>query len=310
MKIWLPRLGERALNQRAFIAKGGEGSVYAWGDTAAKIYTDRSRVITEGKLQELAVIENPAIIKPEAWVVDDRGRPVGIQMRFVPDTEPLCRFFTRAHKARHGVSAARAFGWVKMMMDGVRHLHERGIWVVDLNEMNFLVSLREDAVYFIDVDSYQTPRFAATAISESIRDRHAPPGVFGEGTDWFSFAVVTFQLLVGIHPYRGKHPDVKGWDERMTANLSVFDPSVRVPSSCEPLEVIPQPYRDWYREVLSDGLREAPPLGQAATWSTLPARAHRAAKGRLEMISESRLDEPVRLHGYRRGRRVLVTERR
>ena len=39
-------------------------------------------------------------------------------------------------------------------------------------------------------------------------------GVF-DLAHWFAFAVVTFQLFTGIHPYKGKHPSVLDLDARM-----------------------------------------------------------------------------------------------
>ena len=57
---------------------------------------------------------------------------------------------------------------------------------------------------------------------DSVRDRHAAG--WNEGTDWFSFALVSFQMFVGIHPYKGKHPALKTLDERMAQNVSVLHP--------------------------------------------------------------------------------------
>src|SRR5207248_7337064 len=111
--------------------------------------------------------------------------------------------------------------------EGVRHVHERGILIVDLNEMNFLLDASVEEILFIDVDSYQTPGFPATALMESIRDRHAAR--FSQATDWFSFGIVSFQMFTGIHPYRGKHPTLTGLDARMERNVSVLNPEVAVP---------------------------------------------------------------------------------
>ena len=123
--------------------------------------------------------------------------------------------------------------------------------------MNFLVDPAFGRVYFLDVDSYQTPSFAATALMESVRDRHA--AVWNEGTDWFSFAIVSFQMFVGIHPYKGKHPTLKTLEERMTRNVSVLHPDVSVPAACLPFDIIPRPWRDWYHAVLDCGQRVPPP---------------------------------------------------
>jgi hypothetical protein len=119
-------------------------------------------------------------------------------------------------------------------------------------------------LFFIDVDSYQTSSCPASVLMESVRDRHA--GRFTEGSDWFSFAVVSFQLFVGIHPYKGSYPPLQGLpdkekrlDARMRANVSVLSPEVSVPASCLPFSVIPPAYLDWYRAIFEEGKRLPPP---------------------------------------------------
>ncbi|HEY9401548.1 MAG TPA: hypothetical protein VIQ24_02555, partial [Pyrinomonadaceae bacterium] len=157
-----------------------------------------------------------------------------------------------------------ALGLVRKLQEGVRHVHAGNILIVDLNEMNFLVAEDFAQVFFIDVDSYQTPCHPATVLMESVRDRHAQK--FTTGSDWFSFAVVSFQLFVGIHPYKGNYPPFQGLpdterklDARMRANVSVLSPEVSVPASCLPFSVIPPAYLDWYRAVFEEGKRLPPP---------------------------------------------------
>ena len=43
-----------SLSNNDFLAKGGEGEVYVKGSTAYKIYTDKSKMIPAGKIQELS----------------------------------------------------------------------------------------------------------------------------------------------------------------------------------------------------------------------------------------------------------------
>ena len=66
-------------------------------------------------------------------------------------------------------------------------------------------------------------------------------------------------MFVGIHPYKGKHDTFKTLDARMQANVSALNPSVSVPAVCLPFDVIPPAYRQWYRAVLDEGKRLAPP---------------------------------------------------
>ena len=48
------------------------------------------------------------------------------------------------------------------------------------------------------VDSYQTAHYPATAIMPSVRDWKVPLHDFSELSDWFSFAIVSFQVFLGF----------------------------------------------------------------------------------------------------------------
>lgn len=248
-----------SLTKKDYKAEGGEGQIFVKGGTAFKIYFEPRKMIPVGKIQELSVLDNPKIIKPDK-VIFNSGKPIGYTMRFLDKTYSLVQTFTKAFKNRHGLNPDMCLDLIRDMQKTVDFIHSRGILIVDLNEMNFLVDEKFKEIYCIDVDSYQTPSYKATAIMESIRDRHTPLGDFSEGSDWFSFAVVTFQLLIGIHPYKGKHPSIKGLDERMQGNISVFNKSVGIPGSALPIDIIPSGYRNWYKAVFEKGLREAPPF--------------------------------------------------
>lgn len=276
MKVRIRGKKNVTLRKSDFRARGGEGSVYVRNGTAFKIYDDPASTIPEAKIAELGAITAPNVVRPLEVVEDEHGQAIGYTMLSVEDAFTLCQLFPPVFRQREGLTPEKAFSLVRKMRDGVRHVHERGILVVDLNEMNFLVDRSFDEVFFIDVDSYQTRSFAATALMESVRDRHATR--FDEGSDWFSFAVVTFQLFVGLHPYRGTYPPMKGTvakdamlDARMRANVSVLNPAVARPAACLPLDVIPRVYLDWYEAVLERGLRAAPPDGAYAAIATAAA---------------------------------------
>ena len=264
------------LTQAEFKAQGGEGAVYVSGGTAYKVYADPAKMIPLLKIQELSALDSPDIVRPQDVLLDARKTPVGYTMPAVPDSLVLCQTFPKAFRERAGLTPDKVVPLVQLLQKGVAFVHSRGILIVDLNEMNFLVDPRFQHVYFIDVDSYQTPSFGATALMDSVRDRHAAS--WNEGTDWFSFAVVSFQMFLGIHPYKGKHPALKTLDERMAQNVSVFHPDVSLPGVCPPLSSLPAAYRDWYRAVLERGERGAPPLDPHAVW-TLPLPARRQADG-------------------------------
>lgn len=204
------------------IGHGGQGKVFAKRALAYKIYHDASTMLPVGKIQELSALTDRKIIKPED-IVFHRNRPVGYTMRYIPTSHPLCKVFTKVFKQRNGISQDNALDLVRDMQKTLQHIHDSGILVVDLNEMNFLVDDKFTGVYFIDVDNFQTPSYPAGYLMDTVRDRTSPKNKFSKSTDWFSFAIVSFQVMVGIHPYKGTHPRYgKDWNARMEKNASIF----------------------------------------------------------------------------------------
>jgi hypothetical protein len=287
------------LGKTDFKAQGGEGSIYVKGSTAYKIYSDPTRAIAEAKILELSVLTEPNIIRPLNVLLDSQQRPVGYSMRHVGRSYALCQLFPRAFRQRNNLTPEKTLGLVRRLQAGVSHIHTKGILVVDLNELNFLVAGDFSEVFFIDVDSYQTPSFPATVLMESVRDRHARG--FTVGSDWFSFAIVSFQMFGGIHPYKGTYPPLQQVTDkdgklaaRMRANVSVLHKGVSVPSSTLPFSVIPPNYLDWYRAVLEEGKRVGPPNDvQATVVLSTPAVRHSAQSGVFLMTEIRELDADV-----------------
>lgn len=253
--------GTIVLDKSNFLASGGEGSVYVHGDQAYKIYDHPSKVMPLRKMEELMAIQALDVIKPTDIVVQN-GTPVGYAMRYVERATPLGQLFTRAYRDRHRIGQDAIVQIVGKLRDGMADVHQSKVLIVDANEMNFLVSERIDAVYFIDVDSYQTKSFPATALMDSVKDWQAK-GHWTELSDWYSWGIVTFQLFMGIHPYKGKHPTVHGMVDRMKAGISVFDRAVSMPTIVPGFDTIPHTYAEWYRAVFGEGKRLMPPDGQA-----------------------------------------------
>jgi len=257
------------LNKNNFIAAGGEGQIYAANKVAFKIYTKVKNMLPFAKIQELSAITNSNVIKPEKVVLNTRQKPIGYTMKHISDTYALCQIFPKGFRDRMHLDGDAVLKLIRRMQSTISDIHNMGVLIVDLNEMNFLVDKKFKEIYFIDVDSYQTQSFPATAIMESIRDRHTRK--FSQLTDWFSFGIVSFQMFVGIHPYKGKHPKIhyphdkpRQLNERMEKNIPVFHKDVRFPQSCLPFGTIPKIYQDWYKAIFFEGKRVPPPteLGQ------------------------------------------------
>lgn len=283
--------GELRLGRSDFKAQGGEGSVYVKGSTAYKIYANPRRAIPLAKIDELSALDQPNIIRPLDLILDGKNTPVGYSMRSVEKAHALCQLFPKAFRQRNNLTPELMLRLVRRLQAGVSHVHDKGILIVDLNELNFLVSADFSEVFFVDVDSYQTPSFPATVLMESVRDRHTM--TFNHGSDWFSFAVVSFQMFAGIHPFKGTYaplqylPDkAKKLDARMLANISVLHPNVSVPSSCLPFSVIPPVYLDWYRAVFEQGKRLPPPDNVHGLGIVTTVRANESAESGSFVINK------------------------
>lgn len=257
MKYYIKGKGKIELDKSSFIAKGGQGAIYAQGDRAYKLYFDAAQMIPEAKVTELAALDHSSIIRPLDLLLDSKNRPAGYSMSYIRDSFPLCRLFTKSFKRKEKVEQDQIVKLVEDFYKTIRFIHERGVLVVDLNEMNFLVNNSFSRVLCIDVDSYQTGSFPAQVIMDSIRDRHTRG--FNRNSDWFSWAVVTFQLFIGIHPYKGKHKGGLSLNERMEQNISVFNSAVSVPALCEPFSAIPAELKAWYLALFEQGKRLPPP---------------------------------------------------
>jgi serine/threonine protein kinase len=254
---------EIAISDNDFVSKGGEGSIYAKPPLAFKV-CEPGKMIPIKKIKELASLQSAGnILCPLDVLVDSKNNPVGYTMDYVQKSFVLCQLFPKAFRTRHNLSNDMIWQLVKQMQDTTQFIHKQNILVVDYNELNFLVSDDFRTVHFIDVNSYQTPSYPATAIMESVRDRHCK-GRFSTNTDWFSFAILSFQMLIGIHPYKGKHPKFNdastSLEQRMLANISVLNSDVKFPKgACQPFDIIPTKYAKWYKDVFDKGERIPPP---------------------------------------------------
>lgn len=265
-----PQKQDVTLTDKDFITEGGEGRIYGKGNTIYKLYTDPKKMIPLSKIQELQAISRNNVLNPQAVLANEKGQPVGFTMPWIKDTVPLVKLFTNDFRNRFGIDQKLVTDLVLRIASDIRYIHSCDCLLVDGNEMNYLIDSKDfKTPFFIDVDSWQTRSFPATAIMMSIRDFHN--AVFSDKTDWFSFAVITCQLFLGIHPYKGTHDGFKKSDMegRMKANVSIFNKDVRLPGTVRSMDTIPSDIRTWLYEVLEKGRRLAPPEKAGAIFAAL-----------------------------------------
>lgn len=256
--------GSLVLTSADHVATGGEGAVYLKGGTVYKVFLDPAKAIAAGmerKVPLLSALRHPGIAAPTGLLRNKQGQLLGLSLPRA-NGEALCKLFTNTWRDNHQFGAQETARVVDAMRDITRVAHAHNALMVDANELNWLVAGTQPVA--IDVDSWQLPGFPATAIMPSIRDYSA--AAFTPGSDWFAWAVVTFQLWTGIHPYKGTHPDFarSALEARMRARASVFDARVRLPGAVRPLTDIPPVLRNWYEQVLAGTERSEPPSATAS----------------------------------------------
>lgn len=298
------------LTQRNFVAQGGQAQIFAKGGTTYKVYHDPANALPIGKIHALSVLTDPRIIRPQQVLVNDKGVPVGYTTTFVKDAYALCQLFPKSFREREGVTHDITQALVRKLQEGVTHVHSKGVLIVDLNEMNFLVDHGFGEVYFIDTDSYQVPGYPCPVLMESVRDWSVTGHQWSPLSDWFSFAVVSFQMFTGVHPYKGQY---KGSEvgfrtklpgdadddafavtrRRMKSHVSVFHHEVGVPAAVYPFDVIPAAYRAWYKAVFADGKRCAPPDSFGATVLVMPTVKATLGTGALDIMEIGTYDGTI-----------------
>lgn len=254
------------LNDSHLKARGGEGAVYIKNNSVYKI-CDEGKMIPEGKFKELSVLNHQKIIKPKEIILR-KNKPIGYTMDLVSNAIPLAQILTKVYREREGVTFDNILSLVKQIREGIEYVHSKKILLVDSNEFNFMVKDTYDDVYFIDVNSYETPSYPAEVLMPSIRDWHVEVkngrNIWTDLSDWFSFAVLSFHMFVGMHPYKGRHPKFNNLKtfmaDQMKANVSLLNPDTQYPAAAVyPLSVIPEVYMRWYNAVLEQGKRLPPP---------------------------------------------------
>ena len=282
LQVTLEGKGPVTLRPSNHIATGGAGAVYQVGDLAVKMYLDPEKMQREGFLDRvklLVQIKHPYVVAPQGLVLNSRGDPVGHYLPFVegpPRGHPMSMVFTNDFWSTYGFDTSSASILVDRMREMTHAIHHgtpRAV-TVDANELNWFALLMNGSgpePRVIDVDSWAIGKFPASAIMPSIRDWNCK--VFDESTDWFAFAVVTFQIYTGIHPYKGTLSGFSRGDMvgRMRANASVFAPGIKLNAAVRDFATIPGPLRDWYEATFQHGKREIPPSPTDKSVTAAPA---------------------------------------
>jgi len=225
------------INESNEIARGGEGKIIdISSDKVAKLYLPGIKSITEVKFNELFELKNNIFIKPEELLFDDRKKVIGFIMRKVPSNfYPLLSVFNKNFCVREGISDKIKELIIQRIIDAVKFAHSKNIIIGDLNPYNILVN-DIGMVYFLDVDSYETPSIKHSGILlDDIRD-YLYGGDVTKNSDFFALSVLAFNGLTYTHPFKGICKTMPKISDRMLNKKSVLNnPDVIIPKCYEPI---------------------------------------------------------------------------
>lgn len=253
MRVYLQGGKAIDIDQSDFIASGGEGAIYGKGDNIYKIYTDMKKVISQGKIDELSQIGFDNVNIPLELIRDNNGNNIGYLSKWIKNAEPLCRYFISSYQKKTGIDIMKVVG---KKQDTIERIHKKKCLLVDGNEFNYLI--KNDIPFFIDVANYSTQSYGSSVMLPAVRD-WLYKDIVDELSDWFSFAIVIFQLFTGIHPFKGKCNKNYSLEERIKNRLSVLSKSIIPPRSMRPISCIPKEYRNWFIEIFNSDNRKYPP---------------------------------------------------
>lgn len=297
--IYLDQQGLVHLHQDQYIGSGGQADVYVLGDQAIKLFHDMGAVPPPAKVDALQQIGDARILVPHGWARDKaQTQTIGYTMAYAHDSDPIVKYFSPGHQQRRGVQQSHLIAWTNQVRADLERIHGAGCLAVDLNEMNLLIGSDLQTLYWIDTDSFQAGGYGPTAISDAILDPLVNNGHFSVESDWFAAAVILFQLWIGIHPYKGGHPQyaANAWRARMRDGQSALAKGVSLPPACRELDTLPTDLRQWFDQVFTHAQRVPPPGLQTLAPSVVVARktVTRDSEQQFERVERHRFSSDIR----------------
>lgn len=237
------------------IARGGEGRIMdISSDKVAKIYLPNIKPLSEIKFNELSELKVNIFIKPEELLFDEHKRVIGFTMVKIPSNFfPLLSIFNKPFCVREGITPKIKNIIIERIIDAVKFAHSKNIIIGDLNPYNILVN-DLGMVYFLDVDSYQTPSVKHTNILlEDIRD-YLFGGLVTLNSDYFAIGVLSFNCFTYVHPFKGICKSMPNIGDRMLNKKSILNSTdINIPKCYEPISN--QYLLDQYIKMFNNGER-------------------------------------------------------
>lgn len=248
------------LKSKPFANPGGEGAIYdvieetgTKFDLVAKIYHTKKMADARQEKIEFMHANNPTekasaeIKKAIIWIEDLLYRNdqfVGFTMQKVTEAISLKSLTLSSNPSKKHGQQWQKFDHDQLgahqkrlvvaynLAQAVKAIHERGNYVlVDMKPENIFV--REDAsIAIIDLDSLQILNESLNFASPVFTEEYAPSekhkgfvnhleGRIGAEWDYFSLAIIIYELLFGIHPFQASHQNYTTRPELIKEGLFV-----------------------------------------------------------------------------------------
>ncbi|MBR1884067.1 MAG: protein kinase [Clostridia bacterium] len=221
-------------------SKGGEAYIYETEDKGVlfKMWKENKVVISKKYRQVLSIMAKSLKVRPyndyEVYIALPKAiaktkfegeECIGYLMDKIEDSKALRLLENKAIVSMYGFSKRDIMQILINFGKGLSYIHENGMYIGDLSGNNVLFDA-EKRVYILDTDSFGSETIKSSAFTIGYVD----PNALNEGgvttsknSDYYSFAVIAFLILTGMHPFKGVYKN-KQMDltERMKQCISVL----------------------------------------------------------------------------------------
>lgn len=285
--------GKRArVSATQSIGKGGEADVFRLDNKMAlKVFKTSSHPDFGGNQMEMdaataRILEHQtklrqfpklpqAVIQPLALATDRTGRKVlGYTMSLIKDAEVILRYSERSF--RQGViNNNKVAGIFKGLHGAVNGVHQAGAVLGDFNDLNILVTQKEENAFLIDADSFQFGKFLCRVYTERFVDpllcdlKESHPSLVKPHTinsDWYAFNVMLMRSLILCDPYGGVYKPANlrrkkiPHAARSMHRITVFHKDVKYPKPAIPYGMLPDELLHHFHEILEKDKRGEFPI--------------------------------------------------
>jgi serine/threonine protein kinase len=272
------------LHPSQLIQSGGEGMVFAIGDTAVKIY-HQPQPHQAHKLRHLLNLPLPPdVLGPCALVQEEQGKIIGFQMAKLPDSsQPLKQLANPLYWQKNNIQTQAVLHLFHDIHHTLSQLHQANIIAGDLNDQNIFFSPPSPSLLslsplpsplWIDADSFQFAHYACPVANLNFLDPalyhvsdFSQRPFFTLHTDWYAYFVLLIKSLLQLHPYGGTHKQHKSLQARVQAGISILDTTVTYPPNARHPESLSDDLLHHLHLVFDKGHREPFPLYLLTTYA-------------------------------------------